>query len=103
MRSRRASRGSARGYDRNEDHLAQCIELLGRFPKRLALTGEHARTFFNRRGELKHIDNLKSWPLESVLREKYKLPQAEAERAAGMLTKCLELNPAKRATALDCL
>jgi hypothetical protein len=26
-------------YDRDEDHLAQCIELLGRFPKRLTTEG----------------------------------------------------------------
>ncbi|KAH8061837.1 hypothetical protein JL722_3792 [Aureococcus anophagefferens] len=52
-------------YDRDEDHLAQMQELLGRYPKKLASSAK-ARAFFNRRGELKHIHHLRFWDLEHV-------------------------------------
>ena len=32
-------------YDRDEDHLAQCIELLGRVPKSIALAGKYSKNF----------------------------------------------------------
>ena len=37
----------------------------------------HARDFFNRAGELRHIKKLKFWPLEEVLVEKYELAVEE--------------------------
>lgn len=37
-------------YDKNDDHLAQIIELLGPFPKQLASKGKYAKDFFNKRG-----------------------------------------------------
>ena len=45
-------------YDRDEDHLAQMQELLGRYPKKLA-TASRARRFFTRRRDLKHIHQLR--------------------------------------------
>jgi len=31
------------GYERDEDHLAQCVELLGKIPKKVAQTGRYAK------------------------------------------------------------
>ena len=62
------------GYDRNEDHLAQCCELVGRFPKHLCAQGQHARKYFNRRGELKHISSLRYWSVRDVLADKCGAP-----------------------------
>ena len=87
----------------SEDHLAQCIELMGKFPKKLALTGEYARNFFNRRGELKHIQSLKPWPLREVFRDKYSFADEAADGVAAFLGMCLEINPARRGTAEECL
>ena len=39
-------------------------------------TGKYARDYF-KHGELRHIKRLKFWPLETVLLEKYKLPEHE--------------------------
>lgn len=50
-----------RDYPRDEDHLALCMELLGPIPHRLASQGRHSKTFFNRRGQLRHIKNLRHW------------------------------------------
>lgn len=37
------------GYDRDEDHLAQFQELLGRIPRSIALTGKYSLELFNRK------------------------------------------------------
>ena len=90
-------------YTRDEDHLAQMTELLGHIPKRVALSGRYSRQFFNKRGELKHIKNLKQWDLRSVLIEKYRMPHAQATELTDFLLPCLAVNPNKRASAYDCL
>ena len=90
-------------YDRDEDHLALMIELLGKYPKKLATGGKHSKDFFNRKGELKHIHSLKYWGLEEVLEEKYKFSKAEARGAADFLLPLLDFNPQRRATAQECL
>jgi serine/threonine protein kinase len=40
---------SGDNFDRDEDHLAQCIELLGPMPKKLALAGKYSKDYFNRK------------------------------------------------------
>ncbi len=90
-------------YTRDEDHLAQMTELLGHVPKRVALSGRYSRQFFNKRGELKHIKNLKQWDLRSVLVEKYRMPHTQAAELTDFLLPCLAVNPKKRASAYDCL
>jgi len=94
---------SGDSYTRDEDHLAQCIELLGKFPRRLATTGRYSKEFFNRKAELRHIQNLKYWGLENVLNEKYGIPKREAREIASFCVPCLNMDPAKRATAQECL
>jgi len=94
---------SGRDYSRDEDHLAQMIELLGKFPKKLALSGKYSNECFNKKGELKHIKKLNSWPLYKVLSEKYEFPHLEALQLSQFLEGMLDFNPAKRKTAAECL
>ncbi|CAM9473754.1 unnamed protein product, partial [Heterosigma akashiwo] len=82
---------SGDSYTRDEDHLAQCVELLGRFPRRLALSGRYSKEFFNKRLELRHIHNLKYWGLEDVLHEKCRLP-ARAREVADFCLPCLSMD-----------
>jgi serine/threonine-protein kinase SRPK3 len=81
------------------DHMAQIIELMGNFPKKLALNGKYSQELFNRKGELRHIHKLRMWPLQDVIHEKYLMPRAEADFLADFLTKMLVLDPAQRAAA----
>ena len=75
---------SGRDYDRDEDHLALVMELLGRPPRRLwAGPGTRVRSYFTRSGELRHIKRLKFWPLDRVLREKYGLAEGEVRMNDG--------------------
>lgn len=94
---------SGSGWDRDEDHVALMIELLGRPPKKVWSTGRYARDYFNRAGELRHIKRLKFWDLEAVLHEKYRLPRAEARGMADFLLPMLHFDPEKRATAAEAL
>lgn len=90
-------------YDRDEDHIAQFIELIGKVPKKVYQNGKYAKKYFTRDGSLKHISKLKFWPIEEVLREKYGFDQQDAEDAAAFLRPCLEFVPSRRATAAECL
>ena len=37
-------------FGKDDDHIAQIIELMGEFPKSLAFSGKYSSDFFNRRG-----------------------------------------------------
>lgn len=90
-------------YDRDEDHLAMFQELLGKMPKRIALEGKYAKNFFDKRGGLKHIKQLKFWPIQDVLQEKYHFSKEEADGIASFIVPLLDFDPKTRATALQSL
>lgn len=64
-------------YGKDDDHIAQIIELLGPFPKDLWKTGRWSQEIFNKRGELRNIHRLRHWALSDVLREKYHFKDAK--------------------------
>ncbi|KAI5117329.1 hypothetical protein M0805_008737 [Coniferiporia weirii] len=88
-------------YSKDDDHIAQIIELVGEFPKSLAFSGKYSTEFFNRKGELRHIQKLRFWPLEAVLHDKYLLPKEQSDLIASFLTPMLRLYPDKRARASE--
>jgi hypothetical protein len=90
-------------YSRDEDHIAHIIELLGTIPKYIALSGKFSREFFNKRGELLHIGNLRPWDLYSVLTQKYSWSPKDARSFADFLAPMLAYDTRHRATALQCL
>lgn len=85
-------------YNKDDDHVAQIIELLGRMSSQVLLTGKWASDYFNRRGELRNIQKLRPRPLYDVLKE-YHYSSEEAHLLASFLLPMLELNPKKRADA----
>ncbi|KAA1475885.1 kinase-like protein [Dentipellis sp. KUC8613] len=88
-------------YTKDEDHIAQIIELIGEFPPSLAFSGKYSSRFFNRKGELRHINKLRFWPLEDVLHDKYEFSRDTAALIASFLTPMLRLNPEKRTPAAE--
>ncbi|KAJ5152661.1 Protein kinase dsk1 [Penicillium canariense] len=86
-------------YGKDDDHIAQIIELLGPFPKSLCLSGKWSQDIFNRKGELRNIHRLRHWALPEVLREKYHYSVEEAMRISEFLLPMLDLSPEKRANA----
>lgn len=94
---------SGDNFDRDEDHLALMMELLGMMPRRIALGGRYSRDFFNRHGDLRHIRRLRFWPLEKVLQEKYEFSEKDAKDLNDFLVPLLDFVPEKRPTAAQAL
>ncbi|KAK4780505.1 hypothetical protein SAY87_016611 [Trapa incisa] len=94
---------SGENYDRDEDHLALMMELLGMVPRKIALNGQYSRDYFNRYGELRHIRKLRFWPLDKVLMGKYDFTEQDAKEMSEFLVPILDFVPDKRPTAAQCL
>ncbi|KAK5666362.1 serine/threonine protein kinase, CMGC [Batrachochytrium dendrobatidis] len=90
-------------YTKDDDHAAQIVELLGNFPKNMALSGKYSSNLFTRKGELRHIHKLRFWRLQDVLHEKYHFSVADATAISSFILPMLEINPLKRATAAELL
>ena len=86
-------------YGKDDDHLAQMMELLGRMPSSMALGGQRYKRFFNSSGHLKRIKGLSYWPLKKVLIEKYRFKEHEAQAFTDFLLPMLNWDPDKRASA----
>ena len=92
-----------KNYGKDDDHLAQMMELLGRMPSTMALGGQKSRRLFTRAGNLRRIRGLNYWPLKKVLLEKYKFRCEEAEALTDFLLPMLHWDPNSRATAAQML
>ena len=88
-----------KNYGKDDDHLAQMMELLGRMPKNVALSGRNYKRFFGSNATLRKIKGLNFWPLKKVLVEKYRFKEEEATSFAEFLTPMLDWDPEKRASA----
>ncbi|KAF7322067.1 Kinase-like protein [Mycena kentingensis (nom. inval.)] len=86
-------------YTKDDDHMAQIMELVGEVPKTISQGGKYSSEFFNRRGELRHISKLRFWPLELVLHDKYLFPKLDADALGAFLSPMLRMHPDKRARA----
>lgn len=90
-------------YDKDDDHLAQMMELLGRMPKNLALSGKNSRKFFDSKGNLRRINGLSYWPVRKVLTDKYHMREEEAKALSDFLMPMLRWHHDKRASAQQML
>lgn len=90
-------------WDREEDHLAMMIELCGDIPPNMAVGCKRSSQYFNKKGDLHNIHQLKYWPLKDVLHDKYRLSKEDADMVASFLMPCLQVDPAERASAYECL
>lgn len=86
-------------YSKDDDHMAQIVELVGSVPKQLSSSGKYSNEIFNRKGELRHIHKLRHWRLSDVLHDKYHLSRHGADFLSSFLTPMLDLNSEKRVAA----
>ncbi len=87
-------------FSKDDDHLAQIVELLGPLPKHLIRDSKYGKRFFHSdMRTLRNIKNLQAWPLESVLLEKYKFSETEAHEVADFLSGMLITDPKLRMDA----
>ncbi|XP_030623635.1 SRSF protein kinase 3 [Chanos chanos] len=90
-------------FSLEEDHIAHIIELLGKIPAAVALSGKYSSDYFNQKGDLKRIGVLRPWSLYEVLVEKYHFLLREASMFSDFLLHMLDFVPERRATAAQCL
>ncbi|KAI0257344.1 kinase-like domain-containing protein [Lactifluus subvellereus] len=86
-------------FSKDDDHLAQIVELLGDFPPSVKQGGRYSRELFDHTGALRYIKHLKPWPLNRVMREKYLFEPAEADALCTFLESMLALDMRERASA----
>ncbi|XP_047459607.1 SRSF protein kinase 3 [Mugil cephalus] len=86
-----------------EDHIAQIMELLGKIPPAVALSGKYSAEYFDRRGDLHRVGRLKLWSLYDVLVEKYHFLLEEASAFSDFLLRMLDYHPERRDTAAQSL
>ena len=86
-------------YTKDDDHIAQIIELLGKIPSRLKTRGKYSFDIFNEEGELKHISQMRHWKLFDVLVDKYHFDPQEAQELNDFLLPMLKTDPRERADA----
>ncbi|XP_072553430.1 SRSF protein kinase 3 [Salminus brasiliensis] len=94
---------AGKNFSLEEDHLAHIIELLGKIPASVALSGKYSSEYFNRKGDLQRIPVLRPWGLYEVLVEKYHFLLQEAVPFSDFLLRMLDFLPERRATAAQCL
>ena len=58
-------------WSRDEDHIALIIELLGPFPKAVYSSGKLADTYFNEKGQLGNIQDLKPLAIGKCVERKH--------------------------------
>lgn len=90
-------------FSKEEDHLAQMIELLGKFDRNFSMSGVESKRYFTKQGELRKIKQFRFWPIKSVLTEKYGFIPEEAAALSDFLTPMLVADPKNRASAAQCL
>ncbi|XP_039125706.1 probable serine/threonine-protein kinase sky1 isoform X2 [Dioscorea cayenensis subsp. rotundata] len=90
---------AGQGFSEDEDHLALMMELLGKMPRKIAISGSRSKDYFDRYGDLKRIRRLKHRPLDRLLVEKFKFSDSDACEFANFLRPLLDFAPEKRPTA----
>jgi len=88
-------------FTKDDDHMAQIIELLGDFPLEVKMGGKYSRELFDHNGSLRYIKALKPWPLKRVMMEKYLYNDDDAQALAAFLLPMLKTDMRERAHARD--
>ena len=90
-------------FSKDDDHMAQIIELLGDFPLDVKMGGKYSREIFDSQGSLRYIKTLKPWPLQRVMTEKYLFTENDAKALCDFLTPMIRVDFRARARAADML
>ncbi|VDB85883.1 unnamed protein product [Peniophora sp. CBMAI 1063] len=76
-------------FSKDDDHMAQIIELLGELAPEVRNGGRYSRELFDSNGQLRYIKHLKPWPLSRVMREKYLFAPNDADALCAFLEPML--------------
>ncbi|KAG2062087.1 kinase-like protein [Suillus hirtellus] len=93
--------GQGEMFTKDDDHMAQIIELLGDFPLDAKMGGRYSREIFDHAGALRYIKTLKPWPLNRVMTEKYLFSVSEANDLCSFLEPMLAVDQRERKEVRD--
>ncbi|KAH9487080.1 Serine/threonine-protein kinase SKY1 [Psilocybe cubensis] len=93
--------GQGELFTKDDDHMAQIIELLGDFPLEVKMGGKYSRELFDHTGALRYIRTLKHWPLKRVMIEKYLFSEADATILCDFLEPMLAVDMRERKSARE--
>ncbi|KAF8905437.1 kinase-like domain-containing protein [Gymnopilus junonius] len=93
--------GQGELFTKDDDHMAQIIELLGDFPLEVKMGGKYSRELFDHTGALRYIRTLKPWPLKRVMIEKYLYSESDADALCAFLKPMLTVDMRERVNACD--
>ncbi|KZT65553.1 kinase-like protein [Daedalea quercina L-15889] len=88
-------------FGKDDDHMAQIIELLGDFTSEVKFGGRFSRELFDSTGALRYIRSLKPWPLKRVMIEKYLWNEDDTAALCEFLEPMLVVDYRKRKHARD--
>ncbi|KAJ3736881.1 CMGC/SRPK protein kinase [Lentinula guzmanii] len=88
-------------FTKDDDHMAQIIELLGDYPLECKMGGKYSRDLFDHTGSLRYIKSLKPWPLKRVMIEKYFYSDSDSQILCAFLQPMLMTDMKKRVHARD--
>ncbi|KAF5314083.1 hypothetical protein D9611_006762 [Ephemerocybe angulata] len=84
--------GQGELFTKDDDHMAQIIELMGDFPLEVKMGGKYSRELFDHNGALRYIRTLKPWPLRRVMTEKYLYSDEDASNLCAFLEPMLAVD-----------
>ncbi|KAJ7356996.1 Pkinase-domain-containing protein [Mycena albidolilacea] len=90
-------------FSKDDDHMAQIIELLGDFSLDVKMGGKYSQDLFDSNGSLRYIKTLKPWPLKRVMMEKYLWSELDTAVFCSFLEPMLSVDQRNRADAKDML
>lgn len=93
--------GQGELFTKDDDHMAQIIELLGDFSLEAKMGGKYSRELFDHTGTLRYIRSLKPWPLKRVMMEKYLYTDRDATLLCDFLEPMLVVDMKQRSHARD--
>ncbi|KAG2350621.1 kinase-like protein [Suillus weaverae] len=93
--------GQGETFTKDDDHMAQIIELLGDFSLDAKMGGKYSREIFDHTGALRYIKTLKPWPLNRVMTEKYLFSTSEADDLCSFLGPMLAVDQRERKEVRD--
>lgn len=93
--------GQGELFSKDDDHMAQIIELMGDFSMEVKMGGKYSRELFDHTGGLRYIRTLKFWPLKRVMIEKYLYTEEESAALCEFLEPMLAVDMRQRAYARD--
>ncbi|KAF8140045.1 kinase-like protein [Boletus edulis] len=88
-------------FTKDDDHMAQIMELMGDFPLEAKMGGRYSIELFDNTGALRYIKTLKPWPLCRVMVEKYLFSSAVAAGLCAFLEPMLAVDQRERKEARD--